>query len=207
MVFRKALVFVFLVFSLSGCFSFDPPEITDFIDLRPGAKFSTFSKIPLDVEYVEFTKANKKSDNLLNVERLSKVSIAKTVENWSKRRLHPLGDKNKLIVRLADAALIEKPVGHEKAHLNIRGNQLRYEVVIEVQLEFQDDNGYFMNVVESRVQKFIELPEAVSTTRRSHHWTNLIQSAMRELNVDLEKKLYTIEPSVVLGSGNYRGQR
>ena len=196
MVFRKAVAFLFIL-TLAAC-SYTP-DIAELIDFRPGVKFSSFSQIPLNVSSVEFVVQDERPYNALNVSHLADVSIEKSVKNWVDRRLKPAGKEHKLLVRLAEARLVEKPMGHDETHLNIRGNQLEYQVSIEVQLEFQDDNGYFMNVTESKSVQKISLPEAVSHTRRGQQWIKLIQTAMREINFDLERRLYNMEPPVVTG--------
>ena len=178
-VFLSALLFV------TACSA--PP-----IKQYPPLRFTNKTPIYLDVARIDVQNEYQALGKAPNIEHSFPVAPAEAMRAWTNDRLKAVGTKNRLVVTIKDASVVEKALPTEQglkgAFTNDQKSKLEANLVIDVRL-YGDRNVSFAST-EVRANRYATTPENISLIGRDDLHYSMTRALMNDLNAELEKNMH-----------------
>lgn len=182
---RPAFVAAILV--LAGCNT--PPPVAKFPDIT----YSHMSPIQLDVKRIEVVWAYAPPYSAPNVDHLFPTPPGKAAERWATDRLKAVGKEGYARFIIRDASVIEtrlrKTGGVAGAFTTDQA--ARYDGVIDVELQLQDDLGQRDGKVFARATMTQTAPENATINQTEQIWFDMTEAMMKQINAQLETNIQT----------------
>lgn len=179
--------FVAALLVLAGCNT--PPPVAKFPDIT----YAHMAPIQLDVKRIEVVWAYAPPYAPPNVDHLFPTPPGKAAERWAYDRLKAVGKEGYARFIIRDASVTEtnlRKTGGVAGALTT-DQAVRYDGVIDVELQLQDDLGQRDGRVTARATMSQTAPEDATINQTEQIWFDMTEAMMKQINVQLETAILT----------------
>lgn len=180
-------VFVAALLVLAGCNT--PPPVAKFPDIT----YAHMAPIQLDVKRIEVVWAYSPPYAPPNVDHLFPTPPGKAAERWAHDRLKAVGKEGYARFIIRDASVVEtnlRKTGGIAGALTT-DQAFRYDGVIDVELQLQDDLGQRDGRVTARATMSQTAPEDATINQTEQIWFDMTEAMMKQINAQLETAILT----------------
>ena len=178
--------------ALAACTT--PPPQNPF----PEITFKHLPPIQLDVSEISVEDDYKAPGIPPNVDHLFPVRPASAAAAWGRDRLVKAGvgaragRRLRYIVR--DASAIEVALKTKEGLTGVLtvDQSERYELHIAVELQIIEDGGRTVGTLTAQVERSVTVPEDSKLGEREKIWFQMVEDAMKELDLQLEKTIKSV---------------
>lgn len=181
--------------TLAACTT--PPPQSRF----PEITFKHLPPIRLDVREVVVENKYQAPGIPPNVEHLFPARPAAAAMAWGRDRLVAVGTGRSLRYTVREASATEAALKTKKGLTGVLtvDQSERYDMRIVVDLQIIGDDGRTEGTANAQVERSVTVPEDSKLSEREKIWFKLVEDAMKELDVQLEKTIKSVFfPYVVL---------
>lgn len=186
-------IFVAAVLVLAGCNT--PPPVAKFPDIT----YAHMAPIQLDVKRIEVVWAYAPPYAPPNVDHLFPTPPGKAAERWATDRLKAVGKEGYARFIIRDASVVETKLRKTGgvAGAFTTDQTARYDGVIDVELQVQDDLGQRDGKVSARATMTQTAPEDATINQTEQIWFDMTEAMMKQINAQLETAIHThLQPFV-----------
>jgi hypothetical protein len=183
--FLGASLLIVFAASLAGCEA--PVPRLAFPDLT----FEHFGPIKLNVGSIEIISSYTSPMSAPNVEHFFPTTPGDALRRWAADRLIANGSTSRGRFVILNASVVETVLKKEKGLKGVftKDQSERYDAVLEATLEIFDDSNTSKGFANVRTIRSVTIREDATVNDRAQVWFNLNETLMRDLNLELEKKI------------------
>jgi len=183
--FFVSITAIFLLGFLAACEAAVPAQKI------PALTFQHLAPLNLAVGKVEVTSKYKPPLAAPNVEHRFATPPAKALRTWANDRLRPAGGAYTARLVILDASVTETKL---KTRKGITGafyieQSERYDAVAEADLIIVDGSGAHKGFASTRASRSVTVSENASLAERERTQFELVESLMRDFDLELEKNI------------------
>lgn len=179
---------LFAAVTLAACTT--PPPQSRF----PEITFKHLPPINLDVREISVEDEYKAPGIPPNVDHLFPARPADAAMAWARDRLVAAGTERRLRYIVRDATATEAALQTKKGLTGVLtvDQSERYDLRIVVELQIIRDDGSTAGTANAQVERSVSVPEDSKLSEREKIWFKLVEDAMKELDIQLEKTIKTV---------------
>jgi hypothetical protein len=156
----------------------------------PALTFAHLEQIRFDAAIVEIVDEYRPTLAAPNVDHIFPTSPAQAARDWAAARIGAAGVTGsvRVVIQNASVVKIDLPVRTGVGGLFFNEQDVRYEAVLEISIEYR--RGLFVtSSVRTEVMRSRTAPESISVAERNQLFFNLIEDLLADLDTEMVRNI------------------